>query len=163
MIGNRAVPDLNLPHTPLDQDPPPTDNDRGNNGNGAANVDQDEDEDDGDVAGPTVEAHVDLAKTPCEYHMTPYSVAEHTKLHLQYAKFTPMILPSKLDSPTSLASYNNLSMPKSSIPSRIPIPVLRTFPHFMERLLFILQPLPHSMLPVIFQVLVACDVNVYVQ
>jgi hypothetical protein len=24
------------------------------------------------VAGPTVEAHVDLAKTSCEYYMTPY-------------------------------------------------------------------------------------------
>jgi hypothetical protein len=23
------------------------------------------------LVGPTVEAHVDLAKKPCEYHMTP--------------------------------------------------------------------------------------------
>ena len=64
MIGSRGDPDPNIP---LDQDPPPTSNDESNDSNGAANVDEDEDdEDDGAVAGPTVEAHVDLAKTPCE-------------------------------------------------------------------------------------------------
>jgi hypothetical protein len=69
LIENRADPDLNLPHAPLNQDPPPTNNDHNNNG--PANADEDEDdEDDGDVAGPTVEAHVDLAKTSCEYYMT---------------------------------------------------------------------------------------------
>ena len=30
----------------------------------------DDDEDGGDVDGPTVEAHVGLAKIPCEYYIT---------------------------------------------------------------------------------------------
>lgn len=78
MVGKRfdeADHDLNLPHAPLNQDRRPTDDDCSNNGHdkSAANVDGDEDdEDDGDVAGPTVEAHVDLAKTPCKCFVTLY-------------------------------------------------------------------------------------------
>jgi hypothetical protein len=58
---NEPEPELEAPH-PLYQGPHII----GNNGDGdgAGNIDEDEDdEDDGDVAGPTVEAFVDLAKT----------------------------------------------------------------------------------------------------
>jgi hypothetical protein len=39
--------------------------------NGNTTMDEhDDDEDGGDVDGPTVEAHVDLAKIACEYYIT---------------------------------------------------------------------------------------------
>ena len=54
----------------------PTDGDRDkndHNGNDTANVNTNEDDDDdGDVTGPTVEAHVDLAKKFCKYSMAQY-------------------------------------------------------------------------------------------
>jgi hypothetical protein len=68
--------DINLPDVPLDQGLPPTDGNRDENdhdGNNAANADANEDdEDDGDMAGPTVEAHVDLAKKYCKYPVAQY-------------------------------------------------------------------------------------------
>lgn len=65
-----------LSHIPLDQGSPPIDDDRSNSvhdADGAANVDENEDdEDDGGLAGPRVEAHVDLGKKSCEYQMASY-------------------------------------------------------------------------------------------
>ena len=62
---------------PLNQDPllvnddDDDDDDRnGNDGTGTGNIEGDEDEDGGDIAGPRVEAHVDLPKNPRTYCMT---------------------------------------------------------------------------------------------
>ncbi|KAF8462345.1 hypothetical protein JB92DRAFT_3136774 [Gautieria morchelliformis] len=67
---NQADPGSDPPDPLLDQDPQLThngndgDNSGSNNGNNMGNIDEDnDDEAEGDVAGPTVEAHVDLAKT----------------------------------------------------------------------------------------------------
>jgi hypothetical protein len=66
-----ANPDPDLPHPLPDQDPLPVNNDDDHGHNldsgGTGKIDDGEDdEDDGDVAGPTVEAHVDLAKRACK-------------------------------------------------------------------------------------------------
>jgi hypothetical protein len=69
---NRADPDLDPPYPFLDQYPLLVDNNIDNGRNNNNTVDIDEDEDDGDVAGPTVEAHVDLAKTARKHCMILY-------------------------------------------------------------------------------------------
>ena len=68
---NRAEPEPEPePPLPLDQ----LDNGDGNSVDGISreNIDDEDDDDEGDVAGPTVEAYVDLAKTACKYCMTIY-------------------------------------------------------------------------------------------
>jgi hypothetical protein len=62
-----------LPHP--DEDHVDIDNNNTNGGNGTGvstgSINKDEDdEDDGDVAGPTVEAYVNLAKTACKCFIT---------------------------------------------------------------------------------------------
>jgi hypothetical protein len=61
LLGNRAEADLILPHTLINQEPPPT-NDA--SGNSTVN-DDDEEEDDSIVAGPTVEACINLGRRSC--------------------------------------------------------------------------------------------------
>ena len=64
---DKANPDPDLPHFSVSKD---DDND---NDNDDDNGEGDNDEDDnGDVNGPTVQAHVDLAKTACKYCRTQY-------------------------------------------------------------------------------------------
>jgi hypothetical protein len=71
---NEAELELEAPH-PLHQDPLVISNNN-NNGDSAGNVDEDEDDEDhSDVAGPTAEASVDLAKTACK-DCTTLSIAE---------------------------------------------------------------------------------------
>ncbi|KAH9988482.1 hypothetical protein BJV77DRAFT_1061409 [Russula vinacea] len=64
-----------------------------------SNVDEDEDdEDDGNVAGPKVEAYVDLVKTPCKCY---------------YTEFILTTLPLKSNNQTLPSSYDNSSMTKN--------------------------------------------------
>ena len=74
---DRATLDAELPHSlnPLTNEHT---NNNGHDGNSVTNVndnkdgDDDNDNDDGAVDGPTVEAHVDLAKTACKYHASQH-------------------------------------------------------------------------------------------
>jgi hypothetical protein len=67
---NRADP--NLPHFSATQDPLNKDHsDHGDNGDSDSNINEpDNNEDGGDVEGPTVEAHVDIAKIAHKYFVT---------------------------------------------------------------------------------------------
>jgi hypothetical protein len=65
---NRADPDL--PHFPVNQDPLDNEDHSNHGHNGDTNMNEHDDEDGGDVEGPTVEAHVDLAKIACKYYVT---------------------------------------------------------------------------------------------
>jgi len=67
---NRVDP--NLPYFSVNQDPLNKDHsDHGHNGDSYTNINEpDNDEDGGNVEGPTVEAHVDLAKIACKYYVT---------------------------------------------------------------------------------------------
>jgi hypothetical protein len=74
---DRVTLDAELPHTSLNPVTNEHTNNNGHDGNSVTNVnnnkdgdDDDDDSSDGAVDGPTVEAHVDLAKTACKYHNT---------------------------------------------------------------------------------------------
>jgi hypothetical protein len=61
---NRADP--NIPYFSATQDPLDKDH-----GDSDSNINEpDDDKDGGNVEGPTVEAHVDLAKIACKYYVT---------------------------------------------------------------------------------------------
>jgi hypothetical protein len=68
---NGANPNPELPRPLLDEDPLLVDDGNGSNNDGGDNADNigedEDDEDDGVVAGPTVEAYVELAKTSCTF------------------------------------------------------------------------------------------------
>jgi hypothetical protein len=99
---NRVDPNSELPHPSIDDDPLPVDDnplpvddnplpvddnplpvDNGNNGGGdggggdnAGDIGEvKDDEEDGAVAGPTVEAYVELAKTSCTFFLLDTSEA----------------------------------------------------------------------------------------
>jgi hypothetical protein len=67
---NRADPNLlyfSATQDPLDKDH----SDHGHNGDSDSNINEpDDNEDGGNIEGPTVEAHVDLAKTAHKYYVT---------------------------------------------------------------------------------------------
>ena len=71
---DEANPDPDLPHFSVSKDDDDDDdNDDNDDNDDDDNGEGDNDEDDnGDVDGPTVQAHVDLAKTACKYCRTQY-------------------------------------------------------------------------------------------
>jgi hypothetical protein len=64
--------DPNIPYFSVSQDPLDEDHSgHGHNGDSDTNINKPhDDEDSGDVEGPTVEAHVDLAKIACRDYAT---------------------------------------------------------------------------------------------
>ena len=108
-----------------------------NNNNNEDNGDGDErdesDDSDSDaVDGPTIEAYVDLAKKACKYYFTRYRPIHIVALHLQGVKFILKQLLMKLNNPSFLISYGNLSTTSSILTTSL-MPVSQTFPWFTAR------------------------------
>ena len=98
----KANPDPNLPHFSVSDDDDDNDNDNDDNNNN--NNDDDDDDNNCDVDGPTVQAHVNLAKTACK-DLQNSILLKYTYLYLQHTKCT-LNTSLKLNL-TSLISFRN--------------------------------------------------------